>query len=188
MKRYMGIFVLATLLVLSFASCGGGPANEPETAAAVMVAATPMCIAEIPTSSLTVTTADSADFSESDHYAEVEGMAGGMHKAVFEDYEVCYDGKTYVVNGTCCFAYEFTANVTDDSGWHAEGEVIYYAESLSLSGPDFDSTFDADFSASIDFTMVTGVGSTAIEAAATVDGSVAGQVFANASLSLSATL
>jgi hypothetical protein len=191
MKNKAVLVVLAALLALSFISCGAkAPANDPATAAGVIVAATPMCMTSTgtPTQALTVSPAYASDFSASAYYDDASSLAYIKYKAVFDRYAVCYKGQTYEMSGTLYFAYVFSSQpVSAEGAWKVGVDGIFYAEGLSVSGPDFDSAFDADCKASVDFSLTSGSGSKTVAAAATLNGAVAGREFTDAELSISAT-
>lgn len=190
MKKNVVLVVLAALLAFGLISCGekapdGDPANA--AAAGVMISSTPMCVANAldPSKALSVASADASDFSASAYYDDVLALPYIKYKAVFDRYSVNYNGRTYEMNGTLYFAYEFTSQTgSADDTWKAGAEGIFYAEGLSVSGPDFDSAFDADCEASIGFSMTSGSGSKTISATATLSGMVAGREYSNEELSI----
>jgi hypothetical protein len=193
MKRNLGITTLALLAILCLASCGEqGPANKPETAAAVMLSATPLCMTTVgsPISVMTISPVNADSFLGSDYHDEISNPACYWHKVVFTQASVHRGGQTYEMNGTLYLAFVPPTNsVYDINGtWSADTVGYFYATGFSVSGPDYDATFDADCKASIGFSCSPGAGSYTITVTASLNGSVAGRKFSNEGLSISATI
>jgi len=192
MKKNIVSIALATLLALSFVSCGEKtPANDPAVAAGVMGAASSMCMT--PSSpDASVTFSSTVDFSGSDYSKDIDsGSFNYQRQITFTNFQINYNGKTYTLNGTLdsAISYQLVASSVDPiTGAVSTTFTISsycYASGMTLVGPDYDGSFSVDCKQDIGYTLTSSAGSATASVTITTNGIIADKSYANFVISAS---